>query len=358
MDPLQVPQEKRSHRSLIIILLFIIIISVLWGLYIFVYSFLGKEPNQFTELSLIGNYLTGTTGVLFTLAGIAGLIIAYLVQREQINNQKEEIERNKIKDEIILFENNFFRLLDLTRNIVKEMGIKIPDSLISKYRNGSVKGQESFRILYDDLKLNYCIGDFKSTSNSHDLDIKYQIFIDEHIGTLGHYFRSLYHIFKLIYSKRFILLEDEFYYAHLVRAQLTNDELKLLFFNCLSNIAKVNYENMNFKFIVERYSIFEHLIDSEIRYNLNYYYNPIAFQSPIDLSYNMFKYHRKIKNFSVKINKSKTYSNIQKSNNIFDKNAIYYNAIIEYKNHNTKVLEFKSDDNYNSIFDRLLKEIN
>jgi len=69
---------------------------------------------------------------------------------------------------------------------------------------------------------------------------------------LGHYVRTLYHIFKFV-KESDIPAIDKRRYTSLARAQLSADELVLLFYNCLAPVGA------KFKPLVEEFGLFEHL---------------------------------------------------------------------------------------------------
>ena len=77
---------------------------------------------------------------------------------------------------------------------------------------------------------------FTSTDGQkQSLDFTNQIyseFYNKFNSDLGHYFRNLYHIFKFIKNSE---EKDKNGYASILRSQLSNDELLLLFYNGISD---------------------------------------------------------------------------------------------------------------------------
>lgn len=68
---------------------------------------------------------------------------------------------------------------------------------------------------------------------------------------IGHYFRNIYQILKFVDTSE---VENKLFYSNLLRAQLSSDELALLFYNCLSEFG-----SKKFKPLLERYEFLEHL---------------------------------------------------------------------------------------------------
>lgn len=84
---------------------------------------------------------------------------------------------------------------------------------------------------------------------------KYNRFYAYHQIHLGHYYRTLFHIFKFIDRSN---VEDKEFYAHLVRAQLSDQQVLLLFYNCFSD------EGKGFKELVENYGLLKHIPDNSL----------------------------------------------------------------------------------------------
>ncbi len=72
------------------------------------------------------------------------------------------------------------------------------------------------------------------------------------MNALGHYFRNLYHIFKYIHLSGQTIEERKFY-ATIVRAQLSSDELYLLLYNSL--IPRLG--NPKFLYLMKTYDILQ-----------------------------------------------------------------------------------------------------
>ena len=70
---------------------------------------------------------------------------------------------------------------------------------------------------------------------------------------VGHYFRNLYNFVKFVDQESDFPKDhkDKKFYTNLIRAQLSSDELGLLFYNCLSN------RGAKFKVLVEKYALLE-----------------------------------------------------------------------------------------------------
>jgi len=111
------------------------------------------------------------------------------------------------------FEDKFFQLLRFQNKMVDNL----------KYKTGEINctGRDCLvefrKELFEKYKGSY--EDFYSKGQQHEI---------------GHYFRHLYHILKFIDSQD-VEKQD---YANLVRAQLSGEELVLLFYNCMCKEPK------------------------------------------------------------------------------------------------------------------------
>lgn len=88
-------------------------------------------------------------------------------------------------------------------------------------------------------------------------DIIYAEFYEQHHSLLGHYFRYLYRLFKYIDEETG---DKAKIYSKILRSQLTNYEMAILFFNGLSHYGE------NFKPYLEKYHIFDNLPLNIIKY--------------------------------------------------------------------------------------------
>ena len=94
-----------------------------------------------------------------------------------------------------------------------------------------------------------------SGSASADKQIRdaYNTFHHNFQPLIGHYFRNLYQILRFI-NDSLAGVEDKKLYGRLVRAQLSSDELFLLFYNCLSEVGV-----KKFKPLVEEFAMLQHV---------------------------------------------------------------------------------------------------
>ena len=243
--------------------------------------FIWRDNSLFTtsaeinhaKFSSLGAIISGLVGTFWSLAGIILFYVALTEQRKDIKTNRSAlvIQTNALKEQIKefelqtkelestrkiyieqlttqglqRFESTFFQMVNLHNSIVSSMTVRSS--------NGKVQGSgvEGFQVI-----VNWLTQIWKSTENSSDPEISdiivnYMILYDKLQHILGHYFRNLYHIFKFISRSD---VEQERFYAALVRAQLSTFELLLILYNGLS----INGFN-KFKPLIEKYSVFKNL---------------------------------------------------------------------------------------------------
>lgn len=256
-----------------------------------------------SDLNEIGDFVGGTAGALWGLAGLFFIYVAFLGQKEQLiyqqaelretrkdirqqakelEGQKEQLELQNEQTKVQIFENTFFQLLRLHNDILNDI------DLTNHYMDGQIDhitGRSCFTSFIDRLKTEYMKsyqdpgsntpgsrrGPVKNDEKLRKLSINsdrdkqeireaYQRFYEQSQSDVGHYFRNLYHVVKYVKESDVIDgYEKKKFYTNLVRAQLSSFELLLLFYNCLSK-----YGYIKFKPLIEEYEFLENMPVSEL----------------------------------------------------------------------------------------------
>ena len=208
---------------------------------------------DFSDTGEVGDTIGGIMGPFVAIAASILTFLAFWVQFKANEQQRKDIALER-------FESNFFELLHFHQEITNELLLKCNLHNI-KYKNNQQpieeKGRDVFRLLYEKAEINNkYIGIRKIIeSNTNNWNNEY---LSSPIGFLDHYFRLLYRIFKYIdesYEKIPEMTKSKRYeYTSIVRATLSQYELILLFYNCLSTNG-----NKKFKPLIEKYAIFNNL---------------------------------------------------------------------------------------------------
>ena len=272
-------KQNNDNKSRLWIWIVLAIIGVIaaWGLS---WWLINKNIDCSTERGTFGD-MFGAVNALFSGLAFAGLIVTLLYQKEELKLQREELKetRNELNAQKLefqeqnktmkrqRFENTFFNMLSLQQEIVANLSFEyyaspnirphnIPEEIF--YRGvpkGQFHGREVFEGIYKHAVIEYngiryLDGIYKLLSNSG-----YAIYSNISITTrFDHYFRHLYRIVKYVDSSDLISDDERYEYACIARSQLSDYELVMLFYNCLTANGRAK-----FKPLIEKYSIFNNL---------------------------------------------------------------------------------------------------
>lgn len=278
----EIEEEKFKIWHYVIVSLIIVVVLWVGNLVMLVSS---SDRGAFGDMF-------GAVNSLFTGLAFAGVIITILLQRHELELQRKELkstrEEFKIQNRTLKvqrFENTFFQMLSLHHQIVDSMD-DIEKKKLSRrqigdpieYKDIPIKGRDVFKIRYKDLSTNLRVDTLDLIENN------YISYYEEYVNTnLGHYFRNLYRIIKIIdknelftkdlYENDDKIFLEKYKYTSIIRAQLSDFEVLWLFYNCLSTNG-----NQKFKPLVEKFTIFKNLPqDKLVKKDHIQFYNESAF---------------------------------------------------------------------------------
>jgi Putative phage abortive infection protein len=231
----------------------------------FVYKFFGPLSDDPGKWGQFGDYVGGVLNPTFSFLALLALLATLGLQIRELRISARELKNSA--DALVLqndtlrqqtFEATFFQLLRLHNDIVASMEV-LSDSL---------KGRACFAHYLKQLESLLRIE--AATTNRDRFVLYYDIFYRDHQAALGHYFRLLYNIVKLVKRTEGI---DRHFYTNLVRAQLSSAELQLLFYNCLST-----WGSEKFKPLVEEFALLKTIPNDTVpKDELLHQYLPSAF---------------------------------------------------------------------------------
>lgn len=278
-------QSINDVERIIRVVRFLALGLVIAGLVIAV-LFVGRFTLSPEDLEKLGTFLAGTTGVLWALAGLTLVYVAFLGQQLQILHQKEdlrltreafkqqqlEMQLQTVEFENQRFDNTFFALLGSHQDLVKISEIDTG--------NGPKPGAEAFGLLVARITRRYQEAR-EIDGRTSSLDLAKRIYLEEfhkYEGTLGPYFHSLYHIMKFVDDRPLPVdrADERRRYTNFVRARLSFAELIILFYSGLSE------QGAGMRGLIERHALLKHLapdrlLDPEHRAA----YRPSAWARPV-----------------------------------------------------------------------------
>lgn len=232
------------------LLVFIILIGIICC---FPAIFTKSGELDFSNTGEIGDTIGGIMGPFVAIAAAILTFLAFWVQFKANEQQRKDIARER-------FENNLFELLHFHQDITNELLLKCnvySNNYQNNIRTVEEKGRDVFQLLYEDAIVYNKYGGIKNIINisSNNWETAY---LNCPIGFLDHYFRFLYRILKYIddSSKNIpeMTKDKRYEYTCIVRATLSQYELIMLFYNCMSKNGREK-----FKPLIEKYAIFNNL---------------------------------------------------------------------------------------------------
>jgi len=223
-------------------------------------------------LGTFGDFLGGVLNPLLTFGTLVALAITILLQRTQLELAEDSASRNSAVMEKQAFETTFFNMLNLHNTTVQDLKFdpktieipawhkdatemeedidfdnRNPDMLLTPINMAESEGRQVFERVLQlmDSKLH------PSPPNA-----VYHRIQKYHNYVLGHYFRTLYQLLELVeeYSEE-AGHEEATRYSSIIRAQLSANELILLFYNCGYELVDTG----QFRKLLKRYEILEHM---------------------------------------------------------------------------------------------------
>lgn len=204
------------------------IIVMLW----FLISIIPEHLNIHYDVSLekasnIGDFIGGVIGVLFSIA-------AFLLLYETLNIQRVEISENKSQFQKQAFENNFFQMINMHNDFVKEFDIQKGKTTTS---SEELKGCEIIAIGRDSFKFIWKNDFNKNIIRSKILEkeyinSKFDDLLLKWNDDLSHYFKHSVEILRYIHTSSSIKIiqQENQYYAKLFNSGLSTSEEGLFFY--------------------------------------------------------------------------------------------------------------------------------
>jgi len=210
----------------------------------------GGVSHESRDWAEFGEFITGFSGTAIALAALIALAYTIRMQADDLADSRRHMqmqiaamERQAATMAHQAFDTTFFNLLkrfsDVRDNVSYNYRTTETGDPHVKQLKKRASGVEAFEKLYSDM----------SATGEWEVDHPdRREFVREHFDSyykfsesqLGPYFRTLYHIFKFIEDAPSSLLDEEkSRYASMARAQLSDSELCVLFYDGLTSRAEV-----------------------------------------------------------------------------------------------------------------------
>ena len=182
------------------------------------------ENNWNLFWSLDPNEVGDTFAGLFGSLAFVWIVVTVFLQGNELRDQRKEFTLMNKTMESQLFEVTFFELISTHNSIVDGLDVTYTDHINWDAESVQItkKGRDSFEYYIKMLKF--------YNKPEYDIDDWYGEFWVKCQNDLGHYFRFLYRSFKFISETE----HAQEYHHKLFRALLSDAELVVLFYNCVS----------------------------------------------------------------------------------------------------------------------------
>lgn len=192
---------------------------------------------------------------IFSVLAFMGVSYSLVMQADAFKHSEKVSETQQSYTLKQSFENNLFQMLSLLQEIISE--VRVRKTNVDENDDPVRVGRSTFKVIFE---LKYA--KHKYTYNNIKYDSLSEVYV--HLSdlfkgrggdtqlNLGHYFRFLYNIFRYI-SESSVSEKEKFEYAKIVRAQISNYELLLLFYNVM------HVDGIKFQKYVVKYQLFDNL---------------------------------------------------------------------------------------------------
>lgn len=244
-----IEQELSSANALFVRLSYLAYIGavlavLVLGLYF--YKFQGVLSDDPSRWGQFGDFIGGVLNPTFSFLALLAILATFALQVRELRISTRELKNSAdalVKQNETLrhqnFEATFFQLLRLQNDIVNSIDLAHKDG-----RPNTI-GRDCLKVFLD--RLENALSREGAEKSYNAFLVHYDIFFMEHQNEIGHYFRLLYNIVKLVKRTESV---DRRFYTNIIRAQLSSAELMLLFYNCLSSRGREK-----FKPLVEEFAL-------------------------------------------------------------------------------------------------------
>lgn len=187
-----------------------------------------------------GDFFGGTLNPILAMLSLFAILGALIIQSRELSHSTAALREQSDHLSVQAFENTFFAMLQI--NSENARGLDLEDTEKS---DGYNPGRGAFRFLVSRLRAAYELASKQSASVKDEREViatAYQVFSSTNDSFIGHYLNGLERIIEFIELRR---PADRGQYYLIVGAQLSQNELILLFYHSLRCKGLLAIENLN-----------------------------------------------------------------------------------------------------------------
>ena len=229
-----------------------------------------------TNLSTnIGDFSWGTIGILLTFISTLFMFLTFNFQQRQFKETKDDAFRTR-------FEGTFFNMISMFYNVRTEADRQIAYStkdekanlksfyisLKKKYEE-KIKADPNFAHAMNEMEKENVLSTEIQTA-LYDLGAFYDKYVQEQKCNAGFYFRFVHNLvtFVLLHWKG--SPNDIHMYLNFIQAQMSDEELALVFYDSISNKGLDKNRRYTFKNNLDKYSFLENIPESTLLRRCHY----------------------------------------------------------------------------------------
>lgn len=226
-----------------------------------------KEDKVYTRLGVSGDFIGGILGTIVATIALIYIKRTYDLQKTELEKTSKQLNLQQTYIVKQQFESTFFKMLDMIHTLGKDF--QNPNDKI-----------DSFKDFIDEMKPYYHLSNGHSpiyfipsltpipinenivkslvedsSDNPYTVDMNLNEWIEENIMNekryIGYLYREIFYksdsrlgnFFRYIHNTMYFVLkernyyDDKDFYINLIQAQLTNSQLVVLFYNCISPVS-------------------------------------------------------------------------------------------------------------------------
>lgn len=204
-----------------------------------------------SKIGAIGDFIGGILNPILAFLVLLVLLATTRLQREELADTRRELKKSASAAEKQAFENTFFNLLELINGNVQSSSITTIG--FPPNQNEAISGIACFRHIISKMR-----GKLSSSDAAHT-QVFPKIFRTYH-EILGKYIRTTYSVLTFLREYEDNSLDEKSIYRNILRAQISDYELAILFYHCLSDTD----EGDEFVRLAKRFDLFDSLSDDLI----------------------------------------------------------------------------------------------
>lgn len=259
--------KKNNHTSFNWILVVTIIVVILYVIWIWYIINSNCEIKNLAISNVIfnailnnpGDFIWGTLGIILTFGSLLMMVLTFRKQNDQFNEQFNMGFASRFEDTFYNLMSNFYEVRQMTNTDIKN-------------GKGDIDSIQQFALKYvDELKSDPKLAEYSKALNMpdpKDLDIenitkeygkKFKEFCSRYDFPLSYYFRFLYNMINFVISYWKNDRKEQNLYLNFIQSQLSDAELCLIFYNCLSATSKDSKNKYSFYDIIDQYEFLQNI---------------------------------------------------------------------------------------------------